>query len=92
MGKWAPPQLLSAHQLACARDAAWDTMQLRPPREHTREAYEKLRHLNNSQLHDGRWLVTLREIKAGEEILVFKGWSFHQNQQASRVHLSGAEQ
>ena len=75
MGEGARPQLLSAHELACARDAAWEIMQQRVPSEHTREVYESLAHLNNTLLLDGRWLLSLREIKAGEEILLTKGWS-----------------
>ena len=78
MGEGARPQLLSAHELACARDAAWEIMQQRVPSEHTREVYESLAHLNNTLLLDGRWLLSLREIKAGEEILLTKGWSFYQ--------------
>ena len=77
MGEGARPQLLSAHELACARDAAWEIMQQRVPSEHTREVYESLAHLNNTLLLDGRWLLSLREIKAGEEILMTKGWSFY---------------
>ena len=46
--------------------------------------------LNNTLLLDGRWLLSLREINAGEEILLTKGWSFYQ--QASPVAASATEQ
>ena len=90
MGEGARPQLLSAHELASARDAAWEIMRQRAPSDHTREVYESLAHLNNTLLLDGRWLLSLREIKAGEEILLTKGWSFyHPN---SPVAASATEQ
>ena len=90
MGEGAQPQLLSAHEMACARDAAWEIMRQRAPSEHTREVYESLAHLNNTLLLDGRWLLSLREIKAGEEILLTKGWAFYQ--QANPVAASATEQ
>ena len=90
MGEGARPQLLSAHELACARDAAWEIMQQRVPSEHTREVYESLAHLNNTLLLDGHWLLSLREIKAGEEILLTKGWSF--SQQAGPVAASATRE
>ena len=66
MGEGARPKLLSAHEMDCARDVAWEIMRQRAPSEHTREVYESLTHLNNTLLLDGRWLLSLREIKAGE--------------------------
>ena len=44
----------------------------------------------NTLLLDGRWLLSLREIKAGEEILLTKGWAFYQ--QANPVAASATEQ
>ena len=90
MGEGARPQSLSAHELASARDAAWEIMRQRAPSEHTREVHESLAHLNNTLLLDDRWLLSLREIKAGEEILLTKGWSFYQ--QAGPVAASATEQ
>ena len=82
--------MLSAHEMDCARDVAWEIMRQRAPSEHTREVYESFAHLNNTLLLDGRWLLFLREIKAGEEILLTKGWSFYQ--QANPVAASETEQ
>ena len=42
-----PQQSLSAHELASARDAAWEIMRQRAPSDHTREVYESFAHLNN---------------------------------------------
>ena len=50
-----------------------------------------LRIFNNTLLLDGRsWLLSLREINAGEEILLTKRWSFYQ--QADPVAASETEQ
>ena len=38
----------------------------------------------------GRWLLSLREIKAGEEIPLTKGWAFYQ--QVNPVAASATEQ
>ena len=62
----------------------WDTNPP-PPRLYFKPAPPHL-----SLLLDGRWLLSLREIKAGEEILLTKGWAFYQ--QADPVAASATEQ
>ena len=59
---------------AVARDAAYEAL-TEPP---TREAYEKLIHLNNAELLPNNCIRIVKRIQRGQEILVTFGWDFYE--------------
>ena len=69
-------QALTEREMAICRDAAWERLRQRDGREQTREVYDSLTYLNNSELVGNQWLVSKGTIKAGEEILLTKGWAW----------------
>ena len=71
-----PLQSLTTQDLLSCRDLAWE--KTREGTEQTAEVYESWTHLNNAVLMNGRWLVSIREIPAGSEVFLTKGWAWYE--------------
>ena len=72
-----PVQVLTARDITICKDAAYILTMQMPAHEQTRGTYESFTHLNNVELVGNLVITKGRAIKAGEELLLTKGWDFY---------------
>ena len=69
------------------RDAAWESICLRGKLD--KRSYDREMHRNNAIVVDGWYVKMTKDLQAGEEILLGKGWSYYQTKQgAKNRHLT----